>query len=104
MIIPNERVFMAAYHCYYYYTTLWRSYFGKVELNLEKLVGFWQVEMEKRVCCQRRPKPREGAERRDARRVLHTWSTTFSWRGENGRKVSWKPGDAVVRMSGASEV
>ncbi|CAK6448190.1 unnamed protein product [Pipistrellus nathusii] len=52
---------------YYFYTTLWRSYFGKVEPNLEKLVGFWQVEMEKRVCSLRGSKPSEGAERSDVR-------------------------------------
>lgn len=85
MISPKERAFMAAYR-YSFYTTLWRSYFGKVEPNREKLVGFWQVEMEKGVCCQRGPKPSEGAERRDARCVLHTWSIAVSWRGENGSK------------------
>lgn len=52
------RVFMTALvmpckHHHYYYTTLWRSCFGKTESNLEKLVGFWQAEMEKRKCSGR---------------------------------------------------
>lgn len=91
MIIRNERVFVTAlvmppehwWCCYYCYPTLWRNYFGKVEPNVEKLVGFWHVEMEKRLCCGRGNKLNEGTERRNARHVLETLSVTFSWSGKN---------------------
>lgn len=54
-----------------------------VELNLEKLVGFWQVKMEKRLCCQRGNKSSEGTAWRIAEHVLETVRVTFSWSGKN---------------------
>lgn len=79
-------------------TTRWRGYCGKMEPNLGKLIGFGQVEREKRTCYRRGNKLSEGADRRNVGHVLAALSVTSSWSEKVWVMMCSEQEIAVVRV------
>ena len=69
------------HHHYYYYIALWRSYFGKVEPNLENWWDFGRLKWRRKYVAGEETNQVE-EQRRNTRRVLETWSVTFSGSGK----------------------